>query len=346
MVLGNAKLYRSSISNGTSISGDNYEDRSLFVESLDLLREHDRFMNSLLKTAHTNVILSESSKKDEVFIHEFSIIDTIKNIIDFFIDAIKSLWGKFKTLFQKITYSDSTIDKYEDRLKSMKYNFTVTFPRYNYTCFDDDIPSINLKNTFYEDYSTLEGKLQNIADLKTKSERCERFRSLEADVKSIATPLYYDQARQRSLKTTYPISSSDYSTELFNRFRDGGEQVTSKITPDEVTITFDRYKKNKNLIKSLEKAKNDTINAAKDVKKMISSIRLQNINKNYYVPYDTEEEALFDKILQVKSGQVDQVCNIYIMVFSAKLDAAKDAAVQDKKVLFDAIKVINTGGER
>jgi hypothetical protein len=319
----------------------NYEDRSLFIESLDMIRENDRFFNSVLKKVHSKVALSEATQKNTVYLQEFSFTEMIKNIIDFFIDAVKNLWAKFKNLFHKITYSDKTIEKYADRLKDMKGDFTVTFPRYIYTCFDEDIPSINLKNTFYDDYSILEGKIKEIADLKTKTERCEKFRALEADVKAEVSPAYYDTLRSKTIGTTYMITSSYYASELVNKFRDGGKETTSKIDPTEVTNTLNRYQNNKTLIKQLEKAKTDTINAAKDIRKKIESIALQNVNK-YYTPYDAEEETLFNKILQTKSGQVNEVCNIYVMAFSAKLDAAKESAIQDKKVLFEAIKFINS----
>lgn len=341
MILGNTELYKTRETN-TAIKTIN-EDTSLFVESLNILRESNRFFNKLLKEAHTNLLIAESSDKNKVYLTEFSFKEMIDNIIDFFIDAIKSLWAKFKNLFHKITYSDKTIDKYADRIRNMKGEFTVSFPRYIYTCFDEDMPSVNLKNTFYDDYTILEQRINEIVDLETKTERSEKMRSLEADIKADVNPAYYDTLRQKTIGRNYMISSNDYASELFNVFRDGGNQTTSKIDNTEVTNILNRYTNHKVLEKHVEKAKNETIGSANDVKKKIQSISLQNINK-HYVPYDVEEEVLFNRILQAKSGQVNEACNIYVMAFAAKLDAIKESAIQDKKVLFEAIKFINMGG--
>lgn len=340
MILGNTELYKTQFK---PITKPISEDRSLFIESLNILMENNRTINDILKRAHINLLITESSERDNVYLREFSFSNMIKSIIDFFIDAIKTIFGKFKTLFHKIVYSDNTIDRYADKLKNMTGEFTVSFPRYIYTCFDEDTPSINLKSTFDNDYNRLQEKLKNIADLKIKTERCERMRSLEADVKAEVNPAYYDTLRQNTIKKTYMISSHDFASELFNVFRDGGKETTSKITPTEVTNTLNRFTNYKVLLKQVESAKSDTINAAKEIKRKIESISLQKTNQ-YYIPYDTEEEVLFNKILQTKSNQVNEACNIFTMAFSAKLDAIKEAAIQDKKVLFDAIRYINMGG--
>lgn len=341
MILGNVELYKNKPTNDSikTIS----EETSLFIESLNILRESNGFFNNLFKNAYSNIVVAESSERDRVYIKEFSFKDIIENIIEFFIDAIKSLWAKFKNLFHKITYSDKTIDKYADRLRNIQGEFTIPFPRYIYTCFDEDMPSINLKNTFYEDYSRLEERINEIAELKTEAERITKMESIEATIREDVSSAWYDKLRQKTIGRSYMISSADYASELFNVFRDGGKETTSKINGTEITNILNRYTNNKSLQRLIEKAKNETIGAANDVKKKIQSIKLQNINK-FYDPYDDKEEALFNKILQIKSGQVNETCNIYVMAFAAKLDAIKESAIQDKKVLFEAIKFINMGG--
>ena len=319
------------------------DSKSLFIEALDMLRENDRFFNETLRRAHTNVILAESSERDKTYITEFSIIDTIKSIIGFFVDLIKTIFGKFKSMFQKVIFSDKTIENNKEKIRNMKGEFTLNFTRYNFTCFDANIPSIDLKNTFYEDYRILEGKLESLADLKTKSERCERMRAIEADIKDDVSPAYYDTLRQKSIGAKYMISSTDYASELFKVFRDGGEQANGKVNNTEINNVLNRYLANKTTLKDTEKMKDETIRSAKEIQKKIEHISLHKSN-SFYVPYDVEEEALFTKILQRKSGQVSEACNIFVMAFSAKLDAIKEAAKQDKKILLEAVKFINMGG--
>lgn len=345
MILGNKDLYKKSIVSKSSVSSNVCtvnEDRSLFCESLDMIIENNTYINNTFKELYSKALLSESAQRLK-YLSEFSFIELIENIINFFIETIQTLFGRFKSLCQRIIYSDSTIEKYADKIKAMKGEFTISFSRYIYTCSDNNIPSIDLKNTFYSDYSILEEKLNKIAELQTKAERSSAMRAIEADIKSDASPAYYDMLRAKTIGKQGFISSSEYSTELFNFFRDGGEYTTAKIDNAEITNIYNRYSCHKDLIKHAEKAKNETIGAAKEIKKKIESITLQKTNK-YYVAYDTEEEVLFNNIIKAKNTQVSEACNIFVMAFSAKLDALKESAIQDKKILFEAIRYINVGG--
>lgn len=340
MVLSNVNLHRDSYKS-TSIKPVD-ENRSIFVDSLEMLKESDRFINDIMKSIHMKVLLSEASDKNSVYLQEFSFKDIISDIIGLFVDLIKSIYNKFKSLMQKIIGSDKTIEKYETKLRNMKGVFNVTFERYIYTCSDGDIPNVDLKMVFYDDYDILIGKLKEISDLKTKTERCEKMRSLQADVSSGINQAYYDSVRQRTIRTTHMISKEYYAEELFNVFRDGGNRATTKIDSTEINNILNRYLKHKDILKETENKKNDTIRSAKEVEGMIKRISLQKNNK-YYVPYDTEEEFLFNEILQRKIGQINEICNIFVLAYSAKLDAIKESAIQDKKVLFEAIKFINMG---
>lgn len=338
MVLGNSLYKPNSVTKRDIVN----ENESLFIYSLNLLRESDNNINEMLKRIHIGAIMSES--KNEYYIKEFSIGDTIKNIIDWFIKMIQQIWGKFKSMFQKVVYSDETIKKYEDKLRNMKGSFNIDFERYNYTCFDADIPSINLKTQFNTDYNDLIGKLEAIRELTTKQERIYRMQVIESEVSAQAKdPAYFDKVRQTTLGLPYMVSSNNYAEELFNRFRDGGNYISSKIDRVQISIILDRYLKSKDLKKQLEESKKDTIKSAEDVKNKIGRLSLQKLN-TVYVPYDMEEEILFNKIINIKTGEVNDICNIFVMAFSAKLDAVKEAIAQDKKILFEAIKFINIGG--
>lgn len=318
------------------------ENESLFIYSLNLLRESDNNVNEMMKNIHIGAILSES--KDDYYLREFSVSETIHSIINWFIKIIKQLWGRFKNIFLKITYNDNTIKEYEDRLRNMEGTFSIDFDRYNYTCFDADIPSINLKTQFNDEYNTLIEKLESIRNLKSKDERIYRMQVIKSEVvEQSSNPAYYDRARQNALHVSYMVSSSNYAEELFNRFRDSGKYIGNKIDRFVLNSILDRYFDCKKIKNELEQSKNDTIKSAEDVEKRMSSLSLQKLN-SVYVPYDMDEELLFKGIITAKTEEVSNICNIFVMAFSAKLDAVKEAIMQDRKILIEAIKLINIGG--
>ncbi len=345
MILGDKSLYLSAKKSSTSSSVKSFdESKSFFVEALDILIENNRNINNILKKINVSKILAEDSNKNNVYLTEFSISGIINSIIDFFVNAIQSLWNKFKNLWAKITFSDRTIEKYADKIKNMKGSFNLSFSRYIYTCTDPDLPSINLKQTFYDDLRSLQNKLDRLSTVSTKAERISKMQVIESEIKDNINPSYYDMLRRNCLKVNGYISSTDFPSALFNRFRNGGQEVSTKIDATELTIVYNRYTKHKDLIKDVEKLKADTIKSANEVKDTINSMTLSSKNK-YYTPYDTDEEVYFSNILKTVSNKVNEACNIYVMAFSAKVDALKESAIQDKKVLYEAIKFINLGGE-
>ena len=99
MVLGNTNIYKSSFNRSKPVRNSINEDTSLFIDSLELLKETDDFFNNLFREANRKVILAESSYKNEVYLQEFNIKDIIEDIISFFIKVIKSIFEKFKSLF-------------------------------------------------------------------------------------------------------------------------------------------------------------------------------------------------------------------------------------------------------
>ncbi len=343
MVLGGDVLLKKSRSNDYLQSISVNENSSLFFFGLDLLRESDKAIIDSIKQIHIESVNAES--KDSFYLTEFSFKDTIDTIIKWFIKVIEQLFGKFKSMIQKIIYSDNTIKKYENRLRNMKGEFSIDTERYNYTCFDADVPSINLKTQFSLNYDDLMGKLEDIRNLTTKEERLVRMNMIEADsCNESLDPAYYDRVRQTTLDTSYMISEADYATELFNKFRDGGKTRATKINSTELSFILDRYLNNKTLMKKVEESKRQTIDAAENIRKKINGLSLQKLNTTY-IPYDIEEETIFNKILQHKTNQVNETCNIFVLAFSAKLDAIKESKIQDKRILFEAIRFINIGGE-
>ena len=67
--------------------------------------------------------------------------------------------------------------------------------------------------------------------------------------------------------------------------------------------------------------------------------KLQNNNGELY----DKTNYSFDKMnsyLKIQSSKVNQMCNIHTQAFSAKLEAAKNCFIQDKKILYKAIQQV------
>lgn len=168
-------------------------------------------------------------------------------------------------------------------------------------------------------------------------------------------------------KANQKFDSREFTEELFKIFRDDSDS-TSSITIDSgfVNDAYRRFDKYKDVVKAIEKNKNDMVKDYEDLEKYLdkmikynkdthkldittsggreyASNNLRSIvfgdSKDNYI-YDSSTADKMQSLLKVYSARVSQMCQIHTQAFSAKLEAAKDCFKQDKKILNKAIQQI------
>lgn len=327
------------------------ENTSLFVESLNILQENNRTLNSLLSDIIKPTIATESST--ESYIEEGTIKKILSNIIELFINLIEGIFRKFKSLYITFTYSDKTIDKYESRIRNIKKPFNVPFVRYNYTCTDIDIPKINLKTEVYPIYDDLFDQLdKSLSKCSSNVELVHRLTRIEGDIRNDlynSTEVKYDKVRANCLNSDLKyIKKDQFSDFLFNKFRDGGYEANTKVNYMDIGCAIDEYRKAKDYLKDVEKLKDETVRQAREVGRKISNITIDQFDKGYDKgsrDKDLEAEDIFNRILKFKTGEVNEICNIYAMAYSARLDAIKDMESQNKRIIYCVIQWIVSGAD-
>lgn len=307
------------------------ENESIFIYGLQLLESQDRDIQNMLTT-----MIRESIVENKYLCESFDIGEVISKIIEWFIETIKNIFHRFKAYITKILYMDSAITKYKNQILSFDDAIEVDFERYLFTCTNPNIPKCGLIDHFEREFDNLKEMLKDIDGVKNQADRLEIMRRIHATIDEQSGASYYANARSSCLGLTYPIAEENYAKELFNIYRNGGEFYTPKVNRNEVEEVYNRFTNAKKLIKEVEKQKDDIIRAAKAVEKEIKSIKLKDISKDY-IPYDVSEEEAFDRIRRIKIDQISKVANIYVLAFSAKMDAIKDSISQDKRLLFEIL---------
>ena len=168
-------------------------------------------------------------------------------------------------------------------------------------------------------------------------------------------------------KANEKFDSREFTEELFRIFRDDSDS-TSSITIDSgfVNDARRRFDKYKDVIKAIEKNKNDMVKDYEDLEKYLDKMIKYNKDthkldittsggreyasrnlgvidfgdsKDGYI-YDSSTADKMQSLLKVYSARVSQMCQIHTQAFSAKLEAAKDCFKQDKQILNKAIQKI------
>ena len=168
-------------------------------------------------------------------------------------------------------------------------------------------------------------------------------------------------------KANEKFDSREFTEELFRIFRDDSDS-TSSITIDSgfVNDAYRRFDKYKDVVKAIEKNKNDMVKDYEDLEKYLDKMIKYNkdthkldittssgrqyasdnlgrigfgMTKDNYI-YDSSTADKMQSLLKVYSARVSQMCQIHTQAFSAKLEAAKDCFKQDKQILNKAIQKI------
>lgn len=305
-------------------------NESLFIRSLSLIEESDKEIRSLMK----DLSLQENSVYESNEKWLIDIKEIARKIINFFITTMTNLYNRFKAMVMKFVYSDTYIERNQNLIRQFDDTLSVDFDRYLYS-FNDSIPSCDLSNYFDREFDDIEEQLRTISKAKDQKDRmCSMdaiYKSIQKDIKN----RYYDKVRGACIKKN-PITADVFSEELFNVYRSGGKYYEKKVSAIEVTDCLDRFINIKSIVKEVEKEKQEIINNARKLEKRINSLNLKDYSSTYQ-PYILEEENSFSRIQKIKVGQISEVAKIFIMAFSAKLDALKESIVQDKKVLYEVL---------
>jgi hypothetical protein len=322
-------------------STDSYNDDSFFIETLNFLTEQSKSLGLLNANLYKNI--NESSNDSIVIRESFSeffdgIKVFLKKIVAFFKKLIAKFWVRVNSLFMR----DKYIEQHKTELGKFTSQHEFDISGFDFK-FDEGIPSLDILQDFDKsiaDFKTDGRDAKSQADLK---------KSYDAFLDKRSSNSYLDELRKKSINAKSNIDQTDYKNELFKVFRNG-EHAQTKITVtsaivNEALAFFTGY----------DKMKTSTQRHADNVEKLYNGIqkRLDKVTKETvdgnsqvsigdFIDGDSSSDkiALYDLFMKAKSQEIQEISNMHLMAFSAKLDAIKGCFDQDKKVIYGAFKKI------
>lgn len=315
-----------------------------------------RFYKDILEAGNDTALVMEATN---------GLIDGIKTIIDKFIAFIKKIVTKFITNMKSIVKSDKYIKKYKDRFNDFSYENEFEMSIYKYTHIQDDsFPNLNAYNVY---------KTNDFSKAASVTDDIVKYSAQVYDDFVAGLDDWYDKFRGVVLTDTngdqiganvQSYTSAEFSKELRERFRNGESSPTNTtITSTEVREAYDRFESYEKTISHIEKMKKKLERQYTDIKKDIKNLTaaygedwsgerglIGNFESDKASKYSTDYndpdtkkkvDANITSFIKAKTEQIDKMCQIHSMAFSAKLDACKEAYAQDKALLYKALKQIN-----
>lgn len=334
-------------------------DECYFATAVNFIKE----ANQNIVDAKKDLYKSISEATDQyVVLESFSdFFSKINDIINKFIQFIKSLVARFITHIQKLIKSDKYINSHKKEFDKFKDTDKFTMNGYTYT-FDPNIPAAAASVNFNKDL---------FEDLYNSSKDFDfSVEGINAAIANMNNNEVYDEFRGNVLQKDYNISIGEWDTELFKIFRND-DLDTSEIEVDSTLVhktlnrfaTFNSYKKQ--VEADQKRIQNDYENVKKQVKEIVRGNG--NLNMSAFIermPQDMKTDIKrnnytnqgiitgelmykLDLYTKIKVDQITEFSNIHTLAFSAKLDALKESYKQDRALLYTALlKVQRTDNAR
>ena len=326
-----------SIFNNKQNIGD-IDNKSFFIESLDLISQEQRVFKSLLNESFSREIIYEGVASDllKSAIKRIDPKKIITNIFQGFLKLLETLWNKFHAFMLDYMGKNNVLKRYRNKLETI--NVSVYFPenRYMYTNLGTSTSYTTFKNELEKEYSSLVLNISKFRDFKT-------YENLFIEIENMKNQIdfsdeYFDSIRGNVVASSTPVKKEEFTNSLYEYFRNNGIAISEGyILPEEIRLACNQYFDYSKTIKQIQKDKSDLSNTAKDLQKKILSINLEEYIKDN-IPSDAH--AMFISVLKDKARRLNDICNIYLHVFSIKLDAVKESYSQYTKMLMTACKQI------
>jgi len=325
------------------------ENFSFISLGLECMAESNKCIRDMMIKVNLNEYIKEDMTDDIIdkVAERFSFSKIVNAIIEFFKKAINKFVIKAKLFFSKLLGSNAPIKKYEKLIKKYNKSLKVDFDHYNYTHLDADMPSSDLNMRFAKEYEDLLDDLKDLSKNTTKEDIINALNIYHQELQKSIGDDYYNHLRGEMVLEDDPVTKDRFVSRLWKFFRNNEESAYMKkiqIPPYEIQDAYERFSDGRKWIKELETSKAKVEASCNKMKQNINRISPIDFMAKY-IPIDYDIEYALDRILKLKCGQLTEMCNIFSLAFSHKIEAIKEALIQDRKVLYAVVADIMVNPE-
>ena len=274
--------------------------------------------------------------------------DFIKKVINFFKKLLAKFWVRINSLFGR----DKYIENHKDQLHEFGSEHEFDIKGYKFT-IHDGIPKLDpvegVEQALHGLATTVDNNGAKSYEIKSKADLKAAYTKFQDDKEDL------DRERAAILGENGKIASSDWKDSLFEKFRDGDRQKTTiTVTSSVVTESLTNFTNHDKLKSKTEKQRDDIEKAYNRIQKRFDQLaeKAKNlagkdaVSVSDFVDTEMGAKADEDKIFTISafardiSNRLEEISNLHVMAFTAKLDAIKDRYHQDKAILYGAFKKI------
>ena len=321
------------------------EYSSYFDQTLALLMQEDIEFNSLLSSE----VLSEGILSDIIIKAASEKLKTIDygaifaKIFDWFIEAIERLVSSFGAFLLNFVNKDAQLKGFKSKLMKLRGPVRYTKSYYEYQNLDISTSYTTYQAEIEKEYNDLVNRLQLLGSCKNNTDIAAMMSEIKVDLND---DTYLDMARARVLGSNVPITEAEYANALFVYFRGSATPIDPMARMFEKNIDGNRVHQaaEQYFNSRAQEAKIRRDQAVLKAEALKEKVKLRTLNPNNYLSgnmkMESEARQLYNSIVGLKCRRVKAVCDIYRLLFSAKIDALRDYTLMNKEILLEACKEI------
>lgn len=321
----------------------NYEDTNWFQMSLEMvLEESVEFDNMICMNEGIGDIITgaaaDALKKTLKALNPYEIL---AKVFDWFINSLATLGRYFEAFLLNFLNDDIELAAFKKRLEQYRKPIRYDKPYFEYRNLSISTSYSTYEADIEKEYDTLIKDLSNLKYMKSNMEIAEYINNMsmmnqyeESDMEIM---------RGKLLGLNKSVSKDNYADELFLFFRTTSSPIEPKLGWfDKPNMSGERVHE---AYKSYYKASDQKMQIRRDIIKMKTGATQEKAKCRTVKPSDFLSEnqsmdssvvRIYNNIVSNKCKKIQAICDMYVTMFAAKLDALKEYNITNKRILLIA----------
>lgn len=324
----------------------NYEDTNWFQLSLEMVLEENVEFNNMICTTEGigDIIAGAAADALNRVLKALNPYDILAKIFDWFVNSLAKLGRHFEAFLLNFLNNDIELTAYKKKLESFRKPIRFLESYFEYKNLDISTSYTTYEAEIEREYDLLVKDLSNLRYMKSNMEIAEYIDNMAMMNQYEESEI--DVMRGRVLGLNRPVTKENYADELFLFFRTTPTPIEPKFSFGQKNISGDRVHE---AWRSYFNSSEQRTRIRRDINKMKreadkEKAKCKHVKPEDFIPpqyfMDSAVIRIYNGIVTNKCKKIQAVCDVYVTMFAAKLDALKEYNKTNKRILLEACKEI------
>lgn len=326
----------------------NYEDVNWFNMSLQMVLEESVEFNNMIFSTEGGIgdlIYGAAANAVKNIMKAINPYDILAKVFDWFVNSLARLGRYFEAFLLNFLNDDIELKAYKKKLEQYRGSVKLNSSYYEYRNLDISTSYTTYEAEIEREYDNLIKDLEELRYMKSSNDVAEYINNMsqlnqyeEADI---------DAMRGRVLGLNHPVTKENYPDALFSFFRTTETPIDPNLgffSKDNISglRVHEAYKAYYQSGTQKAQIRRDIIKMKTGAMKEKAKVRLVNPSDflSQQASMNSQVVRIYNNIVTNKCKKIQAVCDIYVMLFGAKIDALKEYNITNKKILLEACKKI------